>query len=383
MGQTAVTLRHWLYPVALFYGMGVRFRDKLFDWGILRSESFDLPVICVGNLTVGGTGKTPLSEYLIELLRREFRVALLSRGYKRKTKGFLLANKASTADCIGDEPYQVACKFTDCLVAVDENRRRGIKQLLSLPADRKPEVIVLDDAFQHRYVKPSLTILLSRYDRLCVHDELMPVGHLRAPMNRIDAVDIMIVTKCSKTMSPMDRRIIKETLALRPHQTLLFSYVNYGELTPVFPEVYQQDGSEQEVHKALTKEDEVLLIAGIASPKHYEEELQRRSKTVETMPFGDHHRLTTKDIKSITKRFESKEKNRRWLLVTEKDAARLKNQKEIPTAWKPYLYYYPIKMHFFEDSAVEFNEMIIKHIRNYGKDRNCNLRGVWVNRTSN
>lgn len=211
-----------LTPFSFLYGIGVRFRNQLFDWKILRTERYDLPIICVGNLTVGGTGKTPHTEYIIRLIKDRYRVAVLSRGYKRKTSGFLLADQRSTSKDIGDEPYQMKRKFPDILVAVDADRRRGIRNLLALPENKRPEVIVLDDAFQHRYVAPTLNILLTDCHRLYTQDKLLPAGRLREPVDGARRADVIIVTKCESYIQPIDFRIIEEDIHLSAYQELYF-----------------------------------------------------------------------------------------------------------------------------------------------------------------
>ena len=199
-----IKLNCYLSPLSFLYGIGVWLRNRLFDRDILHSEQYSIPLICIGNLSVGGTGKTPHTEYIIRLLKDKYRVAVLSRGYKRQTSGFVLAGSECSSSEIGDEPFQMKNKFPDILVAVDANRRRGIRNLLSLPEQEKPEVILLDDAYQHRYVRPSLSIVLTDYHRLFYHDKLMPVGRLREPISNINRADIVVVTKCCKDMMPMD-----------------------------------------------------------------------------------------------------------------------------------------------------------------------------------
>ena len=194
MAKRSEHINNWLLPVSWMYGFGVFFRRKLFEWNILKRKSYNIPVICVGNITVGGTGKTPHVEYLIRLLQHSHRVAVLSRGYKRKTKGFILANEKTTYQEIGDEPYQIKNKFPDIIVAVDENRVRGIDKLLSMKD--KPDIILLDDAYQHLYVKPSYSILLIDYNRPIYNDALLPAGRLREGSHNLDRANLVIMTKC-------------------------------------------------------------------------------------------------------------------------------------------------------------------------------------------
>lgn len=210
MEENFIKIHKWLYPISFLYGIGVTLRNKLFDWGYLRSKSFNVPVICIGNIAVGGTGKTPHTEYLIKLLRHKFQVAVLSRGYKRHTKGYILSTGESNARNIGDEPYQIKSKFSDIRVAVDENRCHGIEQLCKL--NNPPvEVVLLDDAFQHRYVKAGLNILLTDYHRLFCDDALLPAGLLRESVHGKNRAQIVIVTKCPPDIKPIDFNIITKS----------------------------------------------------------------------------------------------------------------------------------------------------------------------------
>ena len=350
-----------LAPLSFLYGIGIWLRNRLFDWGILHSEQYSIPVICIGNLSVGGTGKTPHTEYIIRLLKDKYRIAVLSRGYKRKTSGFILADSESSSLEIGDEPFQMKNKFPDILVAVDANRRRGIQNLLSLPEKDRPEVILLDDAYQHRYVHPSLSIVLSDYHRLFYNDKLMPTGHLREPISNINRTDIVVVTKCDEDMKPIDFRIIEENMKLRAHQLLFFTSIVYGEVKPVFP-------SEARFlnHKNIGKEDDILLISGIAVPTPFIREAEKYSNKVLPVVFPDHHTFSKSDFKKLDVIFEKMTSPGKLILVTEKDAARLKNSPLVPESWKKYLYYLPIVIRFYNEQS--FNETIKKHIITFPKN---------------
>ena len=232
MSNNTIKLRKWLYPVSLLYGTGVWLRNKLFDWNILKERSFPLPVISVGNITVGGTGKTPHTEYLIRLLSKEYQVSVLSRGYKRKSKGFILSTTHSTVSEIGDEPYQMKQKYPHVHVAVDANRCNGIEQLCSHNITPETDVILLDDAFQHRYVKPGMNILLVNYHRLICNDMLLPAGKLRENPNGKHRAKIVIVTKCPKNITPIDLRVLTKQMELFPYQYLFFTTFEYGKLYP-------------------------------------------------------------------------------------------------------------------------------------------------------
>lgn len=222
-----MVLKIILWPLSVLYGIGVSIRNRLFNLGILKTQEFDIPIICVGNITVGGTGKTPHTESLINELKNDYRVACLSRGYKRKTSGFVLATANSTANDIGDEPMQIKAKFPEITVAVDANRVRGIKKLMQLP--EKPEVIILDDGFQHRYVKADINIMLIDYNRPIYEDHLLPLGRLRESIHAKDRANYIIVTKCPQNISPIEKRIILKHLNLKAYQQLLFSSMKYGE----------------------------------------------------------------------------------------------------------------------------------------------------------
>ena len=225
-----IKINNWLLPLSWIYGSLIRLRNTLFEVGMLKSHSFDVPLISVGNITVGGTGKTPHVEYLIRLLQDKFRVAVLSRGYKRKSRGFVIANEESTVKDIGDEPYQMKQKFPHVTVAVDKNRHNGINKLTEGEAGKKIDVVLLDDAFQHRYVKPGINILLVDYHRLIIYDKLLPAGRLREPLSGKDRADIVIVTKCPRDLKPMEFRVITKAMCLYPYQHLYFTMLDYLSL---------------------------------------------------------------------------------------------------------------------------------------------------------
>lgn len=232
MKKQSVHINWWLLPISWLYGFVVCIRNRLFKWGILKSEEFDIPVICIGNITVGGTGKTPHTEYLVKLLKDKYRIAVLSRGYGRKTKGFILAGSDSTSRQIGDEPLQIKQKFPEVLVAVDAKRTRGIHNLMAL--EDPPEVILLDDAFQHRYVKPSYSIVLTNYNRPAYLDKLLPAGRLRESFGHIYKASMIVVTKCPDDLKPIDYRLITHEINPYPYQSLFFTRFTYKQLVPVF-----------------------------------------------------------------------------------------------------------------------------------------------------
>ena len=293
-----IKINEWMLPLSWLYGLGVRLRNQLFELGILKSRSFDIPVISVGNITVGGSGKTPHVEYLIRLLKSNSKVAVLSRGYKRKSKGYVLAGKDTRMRDIGDEPYQMKTKFPDIHVAVDKSRCHGIDMLTSGEATKDTDVILLDDAFQHRYVKPGINILLVDYHRLIIYDKLLPAGRLREPQKGKSRADIVIITKCPKDLKPMEYRVIIKAMDLYPYQQLYFTSLEYDDLNPVF-------GSSKRPLGSIGKAENILLLAGIASPKQLAYDLGEYSSNITQMTFPDHHQFTAKDIERINATFDA------------------------------------------------------------------------------
>ena len=332
-----IFLRKILFPFALLYGWITQFRNFLYDKGILKSYSFDIPIIAVGNLSVGGTGKTPQIEYLVRLLSTDNRVATLSRGYKRKSKGFLLASENSTAASLGDEPYQMHLKFPNIQVAVDADRKNGIEQLLG--QNVPPEIIVLDDAFQHRRVKAGMYILLTTYDELYIDDCLLPAGNLRESRSGANRADVIIVTKCPATLSEQEIKAVKCKLNIE--KPLFFSTVSYDN--SVFSSASSLAVSDL---KSISK----LLVAGIAKPEPFFAYLQTGSDQI--MEFSDHHHYSESDIESIIKRAKDK-----LVVTTEKDFVRLKD-----TLPSNQLYYLPIKTMLISDDN-QLDQIILNYVR--------------------
>lgn len=357
----SIHINKWLLPLSWLYGVAVYFRNKFFDCGILKQEDFDIPVICVGNLTVGGTGKTPHTEFLVKILEKKYRVGVLSRGYKRQSDGFVLATGNSTSKEIGDEPFQIKNKYPNAIVAVDGNRRRGIRKMLAL--ETPPEVILLDDAFQHRYVKPSYTIILSDYNRPVYEDVLLPAGRLREPASRLQKADTIIVTKCSGNIQPIDFRIISHNINAYPYQGLFFTTLAYQGLKRVFG-----DQSREYPLENLANKD-VLLVTGIASPKTLLKKLSEYTDKVEAINYPDHHNFKEKDIKHISDTFHNMRSERKIILVTEKDASRLVSLTEISEDIKNNLYYLPIEIEFIDSKEEDFKEKIYKHVRENTRNR--------------
>ena len=351
-----------LLPLSFLYGMGVRFRNMLFDTGILESRSFPIPVISVGNITVGGAGKTPHVEYLIRLLCETKRVSVLSRGYKRRTKGYLLASSSSTSLELGDEPYQMYLKYgRQVHVAVSANRCEGIERLCSDPETKDTDMILLDDAFQHRYVKPGVNILLVDYHRLIVYDKLLPAGRLREPKDGKRRADIVIVTKCPPDLRPMDFRVITKALNLYPYQKLFFTTIEYGDLIPLF------SNSRSLALSEITSDYEVLVLSGIASPQHLLCDIQKHTENVIPMTFRDHHLFTPKDIARINNTFDSLS-SKRIIITTEKDAARLVGLDGLSDDVRNHIYALPIKTTFLLEQQEQFDEFILSYVLKNSKD---------------
>lgn len=357
-----IKIHSCLLPLSFLYGMGVRFRNMLFDTGILESRSFPIPVISVGNITVGGAGKTPHVEYLIRLLCETKRVSVLSRGYKRGTKGYLLASSSSTSLELGDEPYQMYLKYgRQVHVAVSANRCEGIERLCSDPETKDTDVILLDDAFQHRYVKPGVNILLVDYHRLIVYDKLLPAGRLREPKDGKRRADIVIVTKCPPDLRPMDFRVITKALNLYPYQKLFFTTIEYGDLIPLF------SNSRSLALSEITSDYEVLVLSGIASPQHLLCDIQKHTENVIPMTFRDHHLFTPKDIARINNTFDSLS-SKRIIITTEKDAARLVGLDGLSDDVRNHIYALPIKTTFLLEQQEQFDEFILSYVLKNSKD---------------
>lgn len=361
MDKPSVEIRRSMSPLSWLYGLGVNFRNRLFDKKILKQHSFDIPVICVGNLTVGGTGKTPHIEYLIRLLSPQYKVAVLSRGYKRKTSDFMFVDIHSEARDVGDEPLQIKQKFPAVLVAVDKDRVNGISKILSFEKEQCPDVILLDDGFQHRYVKPSLSILLVDSNRPVFEDQLLPAGSLREPLKGKERASIVIVTKCDPDMQPIDFRIYTNGLDLYAFQQLYFTGLDYGMIVPLFPDLQGEPLQVLDIRKK-----HVFLVAGIASPRPLVDKLEHVTYNLYTHFFPDHHSFKEKDIQSIRELVNTVDDNNKIILTTEKDAVRLRTLPYLDQEMKKLLYYIPVRVTFIDENEQEqFNNNILEHVRNY------------------
>ena len=352
-----IKLNKKLLPLSWLYGLGVNFRNMLFEMNILKSKSYAVPVISVGNITVGGTGKTPHVEYLIRLLQNQFSVAMLSRGYKRKSSGFVLATPETPMNMIGDEPYQIKQKYPKVTVAVDAKRTRGIEHLTHDSSTKETDVIVLDDAFQHRYVKPGVNILLVDYHRPIVYDKLLPAGRLREPLKGKNRADIVIVTKCPKDLKPMDFRVLTKQMNLYPYQQLFFTTLEYDRMRKMFTTAKESPLSLEDLN-----DYHVLLLTGIASPKQIYYDVKPHAKSVKSLAYGDHHDFKQKDIQHINKTFASMPPPK-VMITTEKDMVRLENIEGLSDEIRNNLYVLPVRISFMLEGEATFNENIIGYVR--------------------
>lgn len=352
-----IKINKWLLPLSWLYGLAVIIRNELFELKILKSRRFDIPVIAVGNITVGGSGKTPHVEYLIDLLKDKIQVAVLSRGYKRKTKGYVLAQRETSMTDIGDEPYQILSKFHNIYVAVDKNRCNGIDRITHDEETKNTDVILLDDAFQHRYVLPGINILLVDYHRLIIYDKLLPAGRLREPLSGKHRADIVIITKCPKSMNPIDFRVLNKAMELYPFQQLYFTTFEYCELVPIYT-------SKEHISLTDIRGRNILLLTGIATPKHLEEDLSAYTgnNALSVLSFPDHHAFSSKDVLKINKVFDDLP-NPKLVITTEKDKARLINIEGLSEDVKENIYALPIKVKFMLDQEETFNQKIISYVR--------------------
>lgn len=311
-----------LRPLACLYGLGVAVRNFFFDQNILKSRSYPIPIICVGNITLGGTGKTPHVEYILSRLCPHFRVAVLSRGYKRRSRGQVIATAQSTVIEIGDEPRQLKLKYPEIILVVDGNRRRAMDYLMKLPKDQRPDVVVMDDGFQHRYVKPSYSILLVDSERQLQDDRLIPEGRLREPAYARYRADCIIATKCPTTLSPIEQRLIERNLAPYPHQRMFFSRIGYQPLRTLASLL---DHTADPTGLMLMQDTPVVTVSGIARPEPFIEYTRDHYHHIESFLFPDHHNFAPGDIVRMNKAYEmlSTQSPGLRFVCTEKDAVRL------------------------------------------------------------
>ena len=342
-------MRILLLPISLLYHIVLSIRHKLYDWHILKSKRFEKPVICVGNLKLGGTGKTPHTEYLSRLLKNDYLVATLSRGYGRQTKGFKLAEASSTYNDLGDEPLLYFKKFPGIQVAVDEDRVDGVTRLLG---EQGVEVVLLDDAFQHRSISAGLNILLTEYQRLYMDDYLFPAGTLRDVRSAAKRADIIVISKAPKDLSKEEKQQITDKLNTSKNQQVFFSYLEHAALQPL-----------NEAAKAFSPEEAegAFAFCGIGNPKPFVEELKKRYHTVDFLPFGDHHAYKENDMKAVLDWYDKLDGEKKIIVTTEKDASRLTNSPYLCQFERTPLYDLPVTVRFHEEE--KFNEEILKYVR--------------------
>ncbi len=343
-----------LFPFSILYGIITAVRNLLYDWGILKSRSFREHIISIGNLAVGGTGKTPHIEYLIKLLESEFNVATLSRGYKRKTKGFMICYPENTADEVGDEPKQFKTKFPGITVAVDADRVHGIRELLKLKD--KPDIFLLDDAFQHRSVKPGLNILLTDFNNLFVHDSMLPGGTLREYPGNCKRADIIIITKTPERITNLDMKVYSKEVELNPYQKLFFSWLKYGDLY-----YYSDPEFKIDVAQQLFKFN-VLVLTGIANPKPMITYIKEYANTIQHVNYGDHYEFTTEDVAELRKTFNNIAGENKLIVTTEKDYMRLNKPELLELITGLPLFILPIEIDF-KNKTEEFNESVLRYAR--------------------
>ena len=338
-------LRKILYPFSVLYGEVTSARNKMYDNGVLKSTKFNIPVIVVGNLSVGGTGKSPQIEYLIRLLKNDYKVAVLSRGYKRASKGFIVADKNATAKSIGDEPMQFYTKFgNEVIVAVDADRVNGITQLKEL---HTLDVILLDDAYQHRKVEAGFNILLTPFDKLYVDDTMLPTGDLREKIEGANRAQVIIVTKCPESLSEEEQFEITKKLSVALEQTVFFTKIGYNDTII---------GLGDEIPFKDLKNYQVLLVTGIAKTKPLTNFLEEQEINFEHLAFQDHHNFSEKDYSKIEKQFSEIKSDQKLILTTEKDYVRAFSGKD-------NVYYLPIKTEFLEHGE-DFDIKIKKYLSN-------------------
>lgn len=342
-------VRILLYPLALIYGTLVWLRNRLYDTGFFSSVSFSVPVISVGNLSVGGTGKTPHVEYLIRLLEYQYNIATMSRGYKRRTQGFLLADENTNALRIGDEPMQYHMKYPEVAVSVAEERITGIPRLLQLKP--QTDVILLDDAYQHRSVKPGLNILITDFSKPFFNDFILPYGTLRERRKAYQRADIIIVSKSPATLNEQEAKDIIHQIEPLSHQQVFFSTLQYD---------LPYDFFSKEV--IALKNKNVLLVCGIAKPQYLMQYITAQAKAVHTLSYNDHHYFVTKDLEEMKDTYNNWQENNKIILTTEKDAARLLLHADKLKEWNITIAVLPIKVAFLLNQSSQFDTLIHQYV---------------------
>lgn len=351
------TFQIFLFPISLLYGSIQFVRNKCYDWKIFKSNHFTFPVIAIGNLTLGGTGKTPHIEYLIRLLQGNHKIATLSRGYKRTSKGFLLANENSTIIDIGDEPLQYKLKFNNLIVAVDEKRVNGINKIKNLHPETT--VILLDDAYQHRAVKAGLNVLITEHDRLYNKDTVIPSGRLREFSCGSNRADIIIVSKTDANLSLSEKENVINQLKPKSHQAVYFSYIKYGGIMPF-------TSSAKNINNT-TLDSSVLLITGIAKPKPLVTKIEHEFQYVKHLQFPDHHHFSSSDITNIKDKYNNLKEDNKIIITTEKDIMRLSLPSISNQVQDVPIFYIPIEICFHDNENKEFDNEILTYVKENSK----------------
>lgn len=339
-----------LKPLSALYGFGVGLRNKLFDLGVYQSKKSDITTISVGNITVGGTGKTPHAEYILSLISNKVKAAYLSRGYKRTTRGFRIADDSSNASTIGDEAFQIKQKFPNITVAADGNRHNALRKLYD--SKNPPKVVVLDDAYQHRSLHPDLNILLIDFNRLTYQDSMLPLGELREQSDNTDRADIIIFTKCPPTIMPVDMLSTRTQIRPFPYQTLYYTTLAYEEPKGLFTD-----------KKLDLRGKEIILLTGIAQPQHLHKHLEKYASLITALKYPDHHKFTSHDINELVEDFKKLNADNRAIITTEKDAARLMSM-NLPEIIKDNIYIIGVKIEFLFNGQKDFDTQINKFLRN-------------------
>jgi tetraacyldisaccharide 4'-kinase len=343
-------LKFLLYPFSLLYGLVMWIRNRLYDSGTLTAVSFDIPMIAVGNLSVGGTGKTPHVEYLIRLLKERFAVATLSRGYNRKTRGFFLANEDSTAAQLGDEPMQFHQKFPDISVCVGEERMLAVPELLR--ERQETQVILLDDAFQHRSIKPGMNILVTEYNRPFTRDHVVPFGRLREGRKGYERANIIIVSKCPADLPASEKLALEREIAPLPHQRLYFTSLQYGQLYDML----------SGAPLAAGPETSILLVCGIARPAPLVQHLKEQYREVFLLPFPDHYYYSNSDLEKMARELKGLPGTEKLVVTTEKDAVRLHLLRPRLEQMGLQMAVIPVEISFLFGEANSFNNYIFDYI---------------------
>ncbi len=336
--------------LASIYKAAIKLRHTLYDRGLLKIEKFDIPIVCVGNITVGGTGKTPMTELVVSALSSSYNVAVLSRGYGRRTKGYIEVLPSAHYRDVGDEPLQIKLKYPEAVVVVCEKRADGIRRL----QQEHPEVnlIVMDDGFQHRSVEPKINIITIDATRPIKDDEMMPLGNLRDVSEALDRAHYFVVTKCPTTMTPIERRLMRKTLIHFAYQKLYFTrYINYRP-EPLFP----QEGS-----ITLTHESDVIAVSGVGNPQPFIDSVKSSYNLVDVISYNDHHVYRMRDLHQMQERLEQHPNS--VIIITEKDAVKLRVPSKIPAELRRRIYYIPIQIHFIDLPISNFLKQLEDDLR--------------------